>query len=44
MMREAADLLSTDAAMQIRYLEAIYSVSKTNNPKVVFLPLRNGTK
>lgn len=42
MMREAADLLSTDAAMQIRYLEAMQSVSKTKNQKVVFLPLKNG--
>lgn len=44
MLREAADLLSSEAAMQIRYLEAMQQVSKSDNPKVVFLPLSNAYK
>lgn len=38
LMRSAADLLNTPAAMQVRYLEAIKDVSKAANPKVVFFP------
>jgi regulator of protease activity HflC (stomatin/prohibitin superfamily) len=38
LMRNASDILNTPAAMQVRYLEAITSVAKANNPKVVFFP------
>jgi erythrocyte band 7 integral membrane protein len=38
LMRNAADILNTPAAMQVRYLEAITNVAKTVNPKVVFFP------
>jgi len=38
LMRNAADILNTPAAMQVRYLEAITNVAKTANPKVVFFP------
>jgi len=38
LMRNAADILSTPAAMQVRYLEAITNVAKAPNPKVVFFP------
>jgi len=38
LMRNAADILNTPAAMQVRYLEAITNISKGTNPKVVFFP------
>jgi len=38
LMRNAADILNTPAAMQVRYLEAITNVAKAANPKVVFFP------
>ncbi|KAI5798064.1 membrane protease subunit, stomatin/prohibitin like protein [Peziza echinospora] len=38
LMRKAADILSSPAAMQIRSLEAYQQISKTANSKVVFLP------
>jgi len=38
LMRNAADILNTPAAMQVRYLEAITNVAKATNPKVVFFP------
>jgi len=38
LMRNAADILNTPAAMQVRYLEAITNVAKASNPKVVFFP------
>jgi hypothetical protein len=38
LMRQAADILSSPAAMQIRYLEAMQAMAKTANSKVVFLP------
>lgn len=38
LMREAADILSSKAAMQIRYLETIQHLSKSPNTKIVFLP------
>jgi erythrocyte band 7 integral membrane protein len=37
-MREAADILNSEAAMQIRYLETLSSMAKQTNTKVVFLP------
>lgn len=38
LMKEAADALNTQAALQIRYLEALDHVSKSSNPKMVFFP------
>ena len=38
LMREAAQILSTDAAMQIRYVESLEILSRTGNPKMVFFP------
>jgi erythrocyte band 7 integral membrane protein len=37
-MREAADILSTPSAMQIRYLDTLNSISKAPQTRVVFLP------
>lgn len=40
LMREAADILSHPAALQIRYLETLSSMSRsTNAPKTLFMPL-----
>lgn len=38
LMRQAADILSSKAAMQIRYLEAMQAMAKSANSKVIFLP------
>lgn len=38
LMRKAADILNSPAAMQIRYLEAQQQIAKTANSKVIFLP------
>ncbi|EIE80395.1 hypothetical protein G6F46_006675 [Rhizopus delemar] len=38
LMREAADILSTSSAMQIRYLDTLTNLSKAQNTSVVFLP------
>ncbi|KAJ3171735.1 hypothetical protein HDU88_007815 [Geranomyces variabilis] len=38
LMREASDILSTDAAMNIRYLETMQAMSKTAGTKVIFMP------
>ena len=38
LMRDAADILSTDAAMQIRALEVIDKLAHSANTKIVFLP------
>lgn len=43
LMRQAADILSSAPAMQIRYLEAMQSMAKTANSKVIFLPATNQT-
>jgi len=37
-MRNAADILNTQAAMQIRYLDSLTHIAKVANPKVVFFP------
>ena len=42
-MRQAADILSSAPAMQIRYLEAMQAMAKTANSKVIFLPAQNQT-
>lgn len=38
MMREAADILDSKTAMQIRYLETLKLLSSSGNTKFVFLP------
>lgn len=38
LMREAADILDSKTAMQIRYLETISMLGKTQHSKIVFLP------
>ncbi|EJD36571.1 hypothetical protein AURDEDRAFT_74053 [Auricularia subglabra TFB-10046 SS5] len=40
LMRQAADILASPAAMQIRQLEALQSMAKTANSKVVFVPMQ----
>lgn len=40
-MRQAADILSSAPAMQIRYLEAMQAMAKSANSKVIFLPAAN---
>lgn len=43
LMRQAADILSSAPAMQIRYLEAMQAMARTANSKVIFLPAQNQT-
>jgi hypothetical protein len=38
-MRQAADILSSAPAMQIRYLEAMQAMAKSANSKVIFLTM-----
>lgn len=38
LMRQAADILSSAPAMQIRYLEAMQAMAKSANSKVIFMP------
>lgn len=38
LMREAADMLSTDAAMQMRYLDQVGKLATSSNAKIVFFP------
>jgi erythrocyte band 7 integral membrane protein len=37
LMRQAADILSSAPAMQIRYLEAMQQMAKSANSKVIFM-------
>ncbi|KAJ1505534.1 hypothetical protein HMI55_001557 [Coelomomyces lativittatus] len=39
LMRKASDILSSEAAMQMRYLETLQSMSKNAGTKVIFMPL-----
>lgn len=43
LMREAADILNSEAAMQIRYLDTMHSMSKSAGSKVIFLPYNSNT-
>ncbi len=43
LMREAADILASESAMQIRYLEHISKLASSNNSKIVFFPASNQT-
>lgn len=38
LMRQAADILSSAPAMQIRYLEAMQTMARSANSKVIFMP------
>ncbi|KAJ3505575.1 hypothetical protein NLJ89_g7345 [Agrocybe chaxingu] len=40
LMRQAADILASPAAMQIRQLEALQQMAKAANSKVVFVPMQ----
>ena len=42
LMREAADILSSPAAMQIRYLETLQSMASHAGVKVIFMPTDGG--
>jgi len=42
LMRQAADILASKAAMQIRYLEAMQAMAKSSNSKVIFMPSASG--
>jgi len=42
-MRQAADILASPAAMQIRQLEAFQQMAKTSNSKVIFVPMALNT-
>jgi hypothetical protein len=37
-MREAADILNSPAAMQIRYLDTLKTMAKESGAKVIFMP------
>jgi len=39
LMRQAADILASPAAMQIRQLDALQNMAKTSGSKVVFVPM-----
>ena len=41
-MRQAADILASRPAMQIRYLEAMQAMAKSANSKVIFMPASSG--
>uniref|UniRef100_A0A060T3N7 ARAD1C35222p n=1 Tax=Blastobotrys adeninivorans TaxID=409370 RepID=A0A060T3N7_BLAAD len=41
LMRKAADILASKPAMQIRYLEAMQSMARSSNAKVIFMPSQN---
>jgi regulator of protease activity HflC (stomatin/prohibitin superfamily) len=38
LMKEASDILSTKAAMQIRYLDTIKQMAKHAQGKIIFMP------
>ncbi|BFZ63271.1 hypothetical protein YB2330_004392 [Saitoella coloradoensis] len=42
LMRQSADILSSSAAMQIRYLETMQAMAKTAGAKVIFMPSSGG--
>jgi len=43
LMRQAADILASPAAMQIRQLEALQNMARTSGAKVVFVPMNLST-
>lgn len=45
LMRDAANILNTPAAMQIRYLETLSSMAKNGQgPKTIFMPLESSNR
>ncbi|CAG8535171.1 12510_t:CDS:10 [Acaulospora morrowiae] len=44
LMRQAAELLNSPAAMQIRYLETMSTMSKAPGTKVIFMPYNSGSE
>lgn len=38
LLKEASDALNTEAAFQIRYIDALENIAKSNNPKMIFFP------
>lgn len=40
LMRQAADILASPAAMQIRQLEALQQMAKSGSSKVIFVPMQ----
>lgn len=38
LMRKAADILASEAAMQIRYLDAMQNMARSSSSKVIFMP------
>jgi len=38
LMKKAADMLNSDAAMQIRHLEVMRQLAESNNAKIIFMP------
>jgi len=40
LMRQAADILASPAAMQIRQLEALQQMAKSGSTKVIFVPMQ----
>lgn len=40
LLRKAADMLNTDAAMQIRYFDTVAQFQHVPNQKLMFLPLQ----
>jgi erythrocyte band 7 integral membrane protein len=43
LMREASDILNTPAAMQIRYLDTLQTMSRSSDTKVIFMPMESGS-
>ncbi|KAJ9052393.1 hypothetical protein DSO57_1034603 [Entomophthora muscae] len=43
LMREAADILNSPAAIQIRYLETMQQMARTSGSKVIFMPFNAGS-
>ncbi len=41
LMKQASDILDTDAAMQIRFLETVNHITKSPNVRVIFTPNKN---
>lgn len=38
LLKDASDALNTEAAFQIRYIDALENISKSSNPKMIFFP------
>ena len=40
-MRDAAQVLGTEGAMQIRYLETLNAISRNSGDKLLFIPVNH---